>query len=143
MRGFIADDGQAHALGVGAHRGPIFGVDGGGDDHFLALPTAHGQGHDDRLGHGCSAIVVGGVGHLHARQGTDHALVLKDGLQGALAHLGLVGRVGGVELGAARYMLHHAGHEMVVGPCAQEASVVVEVGVLLAHGLQFGQNLHL
>ena len=88
-------------------------------------------------------IVVGSVGHLHTRQGTDHALVLKDGLQGALAHLGLVGRVGGVELGAARYMLHHAGHEMIVGPCPQEASVVVEVGVLLAQGLQFRQNLHL
>jgi len=83
------------------------------------------------------------VGHVHARQGTDHALILKDALQRALADLGLIGGVGRVELGTVDDLVYHAGHVMVVGSGSQETGKVTGIQVLLAHGLQLGHDLHL
>ncbi len=101
------------------------------------------MGHDDGLGGGGGAVIVGSVADLHARQLADHGLVLKDGLQGPLADLGLVGGVGGEELAAADHVADHAGHKAVVGARAHETGRVVQIGVGLGHGAQLGHQLDL
>ena len=59
------------------------------------------DGHQHGLGHGAAAVVEAGVGDVHAGQLADERLILEERLQAALAGLGLVGRVGRVELAAA------------------------------------------
>ena len=136
-------DCQVGAWGVGVQGGAVFRVYGGGDDDLAPFPARGVHCHDGCLGQAGGPIVVGGVGHIHAREGADHALILEDGLQRALADLRLVGGVGGVELRATDDVADHAGREVVVSPRAQETGIVVEIGVLLAHGPQFAQDLQL
>ena len=57
-----------------------------------ADPAGHGHG----LGGGGGLIEERGVGELQAGEVDHHLLVVEEGLQPALADLGLVGRVGGV-----------------------------------------------
>ena len=52
------------------------------------------------VGRDREAVVAGRVRHVHPGQLADRRLVLEDRLQDALAHLGLVRRVGGQELAA-------------------------------------------
>jgi hypothetical protein len=49
-----------------------------------------------------------------------HGLVLKGGLQDPLAHLGLVGGVGGQELAPAPQGLDHGGNVVEAGPAPQK-----------------------
>ena len=69
----------------------------GGAHQQLAAPGG-GHGHGRGLGHRRRAVVQRGVGDLQAGQLADQRLVLEQGLEHALAHLGLVGGVGGGEL---------------------------------------------
>ena len=71
-------------------------VDGVVDDDLVAARDA--QRHHHRLVHGRAAVVERGVGDLHVGQPADGGLVLVDRLERALRELGLVRRVGGVEL---------------------------------------------
>ena len=81
----------------------------------------HGQGHQGGLGHGGAAVVEAGVGDVHAGELGDQGLVFEDGLEGALAGLGLVGGVGGVEFAAGGEVIDDGGDEVVVSACAEEA----------------------
>ena len=69
--------------------------------HTVWRPVA-ADGQVDRLDRGGGAVVEGGVGDRQAGQPGDQGLVLEQRLQHALGHLGLVGRVGGHELGPER-----------------------------------------
>ena len=71
--------------------------------------------------HRARAVVERRVGDLHARQARHHGLVLVEELQRALARLGLVRRVGAVELAARRDGPHCRGNVMLVGAGADEA----------------------
>jgi len=138
----VAHDVQSHALGVGADNGPVFGVDPGGEDDFLALQAVDVDGGDDGLGGGGGAVVVGRVGDLHAGQFADHRLVLKDGLEGPLADFRLVGGIGGVEFPAAQDGVHHGGDVVAVGTGAQEAGAVGGGEVGRRQGFQLPAGLH-
>ncbi len=62
--------------------------------------------------------------HVHAGELADERLVLEEHLQVALARLGLVGRVGGVELAARRDAVDDGRDEVVVAAAAQEADLL-------------------
>ena len=96
-----------------------------GNQHAVAPRQA--AGHERRFGQGGGAVVHRRVGNVHPRQFADEALELVDGLEGALRHLRLVGRVRGQKLAAAHQMADGAGHEVAVGASAEEARVVIEV----------------
>ena len=90
--------GQALVLGVGGQNFPVLGMDGAGDDGFVAPGDADGHHHGFR----CSgrSVVHAGVRHVHAGELGNHGLELEDGLQRALRNFRLVGRVAGKELAA-------------------------------------------
>src|SRR5205085_7043050 len=67
----------------------------------------------------------------------------KERLQAALTRLGLVGRVGGVELAAAGDGVHHGGDEVVVTAAAQETDRVVGGAVATGQLLDVPRQLHL
>jgi hypothetical protein len=66
------------------------------DEEGLPLRAAHPAGHGHRLGGGGGLVQQGRVGQLQAGEVDDHLLVVQERLEPALAHLGLVGRVGRV-----------------------------------------------
>ena len=71
-------------------------------DHDL-LPPGRQLGHVAGVGGHRRAVVAGRVGDVHPGQLADRRLVLEDGLQHALAHLRLVGRVGRQKLAALQH----------------------------------------
>ena len=81
--------------------------------------------HEHGLGHRRAAVVKAGVGDLHAGELGDQRLVLECGLERSLAGLGLVGRVGRVELAARGQVVDHGGDEVIVAAAAQEADALV------------------
>ena len=112
-----------------------------GDQHALALRQA--ARHERRFGQGGGAVVHRRVGHVHPRQLADEALKLVDGLQRALRHLRLVGRIRGQKLAAAHQMADGAGHEVAVGAGPEEARVVIEVLVTRRHTAHLRPHLPL
>ena len=105
--------------------------------HTVWRPGA-GRGQVDRLDRGAGPVVERGVGHGQAGQPGDHGLVLEQRLQHALGHLGLVGRVGGDELGAEGQSPGGRRDLVVVGARPGEADQVGAGG-----GVAGGQPLHL
>ena len=123
---------------VGLHRPADHGVGGGGEQHRAPLPVpAHGR----RLGGGGGAVVDGGVGGVHAGEGADHGLVLKDGLEHPLGELGLVGGVGGEEGLLAGDALDDGGDVVPVGPRPPEHRG--KDGILGGDALQDAPDLQL
>ena len=82
-----------------------------------------------RVGGDARAVVAGGVRHVHPGELADGGLVFEDRLQHALAHLGLVGRVGGQELAALEDRIHDRRHVVVVHARAEEGQLTARVGV--------------
>ena len=105
------------AVAVGAYGVDGVGMGGRGDQGDAAFPvTAHGGGFRG----GAGAVIHGGVGHVHAGDLADHGLILENGLQHALAHLGLVGRVRGKELLLVGDGLYHGGDVVIIGTGAPQ-----------------------
>ena len=100
------------------------------------------EGHADCFGKGRRAVIERGIGHLHAGQVADQALVFEDGLQSALRYLGLVRSVGRVELVPAQYVIDNRGDEVVVSAGAQEAGRVPHIEIGLAQSLELVHDLH-
>ena len=105
---------------VGGDDLAVLGMHARGNDH-PPRPAAAAHGHQHRLGHRAAAVVEARVGDVHAGQLRDERLVLEQRLEVALAHLGLVGRVGGDELAAGGDEIDHGGDEVVVAAAAEEA----------------------
>ena len=57
-------------------------------------------------------VVERSVGHVHAREAANHALEFVYPLKRSLTYLGLVRRVGGVELTSQKELVHECGHVM-------------------------------
>jgi hypothetical protein len=85
---------------IGLGRLHSMSMDGAADEDAVAPGGA--QRHERRLGRGGGPVVVRGRDDGQAGQLGQQRLELEDGLQGPLADLGLVRRVGRVELAARR-----------------------------------------
>jgi hypothetical protein len=119
----VVQIGGLHPLGVGgvAHHLGVVRMQCAGDQHAPAGVLAVGAyRHQQRLAQAAGAVVQGGVGDLHAGQAADHALVFVEHLQRALAGLGLVGRIGRVELAAGGDLPHRRRDMVLVGAGADE-----------------------
>ena len=102
---------------VGLHDLNDLRVRGRRDVSDGALPIlAHG----DRLGGGCRAVIVRGVGDIHAGQLADHGLEFERPLQYALADLRLIGGIARHKLLTGRDGLHDGGNEMTVAARAAQ-----------------------
>ncbi len=97
--------------------------------HQNALAPGAGRGQERGLGERGRAVVERRVGDVHPGQLRDQGLKLEDDGERPLGDLGLVRRVGGVELGAEAEVVHRRGHEMVVDAGAEERAAVSAVTV--------------
>ena len=114
---------------VGLHDLDDLRMGAGGDVSLRALAVlAHG----DRLGRGGRAVVVRGVGDVHAGQLADHGLEFESALQNALADLRLIGGVAGDKLFAGGDGFDDRRDEVAVG--ARAAKNGLEDLVLFGHG---------
>ncbi len=113
---------EARAVGVGLERLAVVRVDAARDEDPLAAGRA--AGHEGRLGGRRAAVVVRGGHDVEAGQLGEQRLVLVDALQRALAHLGLVRRVGGVPLAAQQQLVDGGRRPVAVRAGAQEARQV-------------------
>ncbi len=104
------------------------------------IPAGDPQRHHGRLGQGRAAVVEGGVGGFQAGQTADDGLVLEERLQGPLGAFGLVGGIGGVELGTAGQVVHRRGDYVVVVTAADKRN---DAAVPRRHLVQPGQHLEL
>ena len=127
-------DAQVHVLDIGVHDFTVDRMDRVGHDQTLAARQF--TGHDCGFGQGRGAVVHGGVGDVHAEQVAEQGLELEDALQDALADLGLIRRVGRVELGAPCDRADGRRHVVVIDTRAEETGV--RVGIDVAVG-QFGK----
>ena len=93
------------------------------------------------VGRDREAVVAGRVRHVHPGQLADRRLVLEDRLQDALAHLGLVRRVGGQELAALQDRVDDRRHVVVVDAGAEERELDARVRVLRGELLQVADQL--
>ena len=131
-------DSQPRAAGVGAHDTDGSGVDRLEQGDGAALRDARRQ--QAGLRGGAGPVVEAGVRDVHAGELADHRLELERRLQGPLADLGLVRRVGGDELGAAGEVRRDGGDGVPVGAGAQEVrprGIDVRGGALGEQGDQF------
>jgi hypothetical protein len=112
--------------------------------HGDLVTAGDAAGHEAGLGEGGGAIVHAGVGDVHAEELAGHGLEFEHRLQGALADLRLVGRVGGVVLAAADDVGDGAGDEVPVSAAAQEAgSPVAGDAVLVRQVRQLAREVEL
>ncbi len=109
---------MADAVDVGGDGARVVRVDAG-RDHGALAPGEPAR-HQHRLGGGAGRVVHGRVGDRQAEDLADDRLELEDDLQGALRHLGLVGRVRGVELAAVEELVRRGREVVVVRAGAQE-----------------------
>ncbi len=89
------------------------------DARRLRAPV-RAHGHEAGLGERGRAVVERGVRHVHRGQAGDHGLELVHDLQRALARLGLVRRVGAVDLAARDERPDRRGDVVLVGARADE-----------------------
>ena len=124
-------DRNALVLGGGFEDFAIFGMNGAGDENFVALGDAHG--HHGGFGNGGRAVVHGGVGDVHAGELADHGLKFEDAGESALRNFGLVGRVRSEEFAARDDGIDDDGAEMIIDAGAEEAGIAVGIagGLLL------------
>ena len=104
-------------------------------DH-QAAPAVVQLGHVARRSDRGGPLIDRGVGHGQGRELADRRLVLEHDLQPALGYLGLIGRVGGEELGALAQHVHERGHVVVVEAGAQKAQLLLGAGVALGQRAQ-------
>ena len=117
------------------------GIQRASEDGTLALRDA--LGHQQRFADCRRAVVDRCIGCVHAQQLAGQRLKLEHGLQRALADLGLVGRVGGVELGQAHDVADRGRRVVVVSPAADEARPVPDRHILPGDVRQVAACLHL
>ena len=101
----------AGAVAVGGNGVDHIGMGRGGHQGDPALPI---PAHGGSFGGGSGPVIHRGVGHVHAGQLADHGLILKNGLEEALAHLRLIGRVSGEEFLLGGDVLDDAGDVVII-----------------------------
>ena len=130
---------------VGPGRGPVVGVDAARDEDALA--AGRPAGHQRGLGRGRRPVVVRGGHDVEVDQLGQQRLVLVDALEGALADLGLVRRVGRVPLPAQQELVDRGRAPVPVDARPEERGEVgpvprgerAEPGGQLELGLGLGQ----
>ncbi|CAH0038163.1 unnamed protein product [Clonostachys rhizophaga] len=105
------------------------------DEGLASALGGVGKSHGHGLGSGSGLIKDGGVGDLEAGQVSDHGLEVEQGLQTALADLGLVGSVAGVP----RWVLE----DVALDDGGDLGTVVASSNVGLGDGVEVAKLLHL
>ncbi len=121
------DDLQAEARRVGLDDLAHLRVERLGEDD--PCPPGRVLGDVAGVGGDRRPVVARCVRDVHARQLADDGLVLEDRLEHALAHLGLVRRVGGQKLAAREDRIHDRRDVVVVDPGAEERELPARVDV--------------
>jgi hypothetical protein len=93
-------------------------------------------GEEHRLDQRRRPVIERGVGHLHPGELTDQGLELEDDLQGALRDFGLVGGVGGEELGPRQDGIDHARIDVAIDPGPQKRRNALGGEIGQRHGLK-------
>ena len=119
-------------LRVGAHHLAILRVHRARNHHPIA--SRHAHRHHRGLRRCGRSVVHRRVRDIHARQLADHRLEFKDGLQGPLRDLRLIGRVRGEKLAALYDGVDQHGPVVPVNARAQKTRVAV--GVLRRRGFE-------
>ena len=101
---------------------PVVRMDPARDEDPVAPGRA--DGHQRRLGGGCRAVVVRGRHDVEVDQLGQQRFVLVDALEGPLADLGLVGRIGRVPLAAQEQLVDRRWRPVAVDAGAQERGEV-------------------
>ena len=135
------DDLQTEARRVGLHDLPHLRVDRLGEHDLRAAGRVLRD--EACVGGDRRPVVPGGVRDVHPRQLADRGLVLEDRLEHALAHLGLVRRVGGQELAALEHRVADRRHVVVVDPRAEERELRARVGIARGELLEVRDELRL
>ncbi len=122
-RRHVADltDLQIQVARVGGEHLAIFGMHRAGHEHAPAAGEAFG--HEDRFGGGGGAVPHGGVGDFLAGEFRHQRLKFENGLQGALADFGLIGRVGGEEFATQENRVGYDRTQVVIHAGAEKAAV--------------------
>ena len=110
------------ALEVGPRRRPVVRVDAARDEDALA--PGRPAGHQGGLGGGRRAVVVRCRDDVEVDQLGQQRLVLVDALEGALADLRLVRRVGRVPLAAQEQLIDRRRAPVAIDPGAEERGEV-------------------
>ena len=113
-------------------------VDGLGDDDLVSPGRVFGD--EAGVGGDRGAVVAGRVRDVHARQLADRGLILEDRLEDALAHLRLVGRVGGQELAALEHCVDRRRDVVVVDPRTEKRDLRTGVRRFGTRVLQVGDS---
>ena len=117
----------------------VFGVYGVRDDHLTA-PFATHTGQAAGLGQSTATVIQRGVGDIQTGQFADHGLILKYGLQYALADLRLIRGIGGIELRAQQELFKCSRNVVVISPCSQETGVVLGIDIFAASFFKWWRN---
>jgi hypothetical protein len=86
---------------------------------------------------------VASIRRFHAGQRADHRLELEDRLQRPLAHLRLIGRIGGVELAAQQDVVDSGWDEVMICPRAAKDREVARMIVGFSQRLQLRHDFKL
>ncbi len=119
----------------------VFGVYGVRDDH-LAAPFAAHTGQAAGLGQSTATVIQRGIGDIQTGQFADHGLILKYGLQYALADLRLIRGIGGIELRAQQELFKRSRNVVVISPCSQETRVVLGIDIFCRQFFQMVAQFH-
>ncbi len=119
------------AAEIGAQRLAILRMDAAGDEHPLASgrPASHQRG----LGRGGGAVVVGCRDHVQADELGQQRFVLVDALQGSLADLGLVRRIGRIPLAAQKDLVDRGRAPVAIHARSEERRQVGAVAARQGH----------
>ena len=137
---------DATALRVVVNHGPAVGRNEFGHVHHAllrGLAAVHANRAGDGFGRCGGAVVDGEVGHGETDQFADEALEFPHGLQHALAHFGLVGRVGGQELATRDQLEDRGGNVVSVEPRADEGGHASKGHVRTEQAARVGDDLFL
>ncbi len=119
------EDMQSHVARVRLQHLAILGMQRPGQDH--AATSGEPLRHQHSFSGGGRAVPHRGVRNLHARELAHQRLKFKNGLQRALADLGLIGRVRSQEFAALDQGISDNRAQMVVHARAEEAGIPARI----------------
>ncbi len=140
----VADDlGGTGPAQVGLDHCPVLRMHERREEDLVAFALRDVEREQHRLRQRGGAVIVAAIADLHAGETAHHALKLEHGLQLALADLGLIRRIGGIELATAQHVIDRRRSIMVIRAGAEKARRRIDRAIAGAERLHLGGNVHL